>query len=120
MNTDLLAQLAEEWREEADLFERRGLEREARLAESYATDSEERLREWKLETLTLSEAAEELSVPYDTVQRKVANGALPNAGRKNAPRVRRQDLFPSSERQPRCGRRARSRSEIVKEVLGRD
>lgn len=120
MNTDLLAQLAEEWRDEADLFERRGLEREARLAESYATDLEERLREWKLETLTLSETAEELGVSYDTVQRKVANGEFPNAGRKNAPRVRREDLFASSESQPRSSRQTRSRSEIVAEVLGRD
>ena len=120
MNIRLLHELIEDWRQEAAIFSRRGLEREARMAESYAVELEERLRKWKLETLTLAEAAEELGVSYDTVQRKVASGELANAGRKNAPRVRRKDLFPSTEsRRSTPAHRSRKR-EIVEDVLGRD
>ena len=75
------------------MLERRGLEREAWMVRSFATDLEQRLREWELEELTLEQAATELGLKYDTVQRRVACGELPNAGRKGAPRVLRCDLY---------------------------
>lgn len=118
MNTEVLEDLVDGWREEAARFAHRGLEREARMAESYAADLEERLREWKLETLTLKEAAAELGVSYDTVARKIRTGEYPNAGRKNAPRVRREDLFRGSGRR-RTVYEGRSRDEIAREVVGR-
>ncbi len=93
MNTARLQSLAAAWRDEADLLRRRGLEREARMVESFASDLEQRLREWELQALTLEQAATELGLKYDTVQRRVACGELPNAGRKGAPRVRRCHLY---------------------------
>lgn len=86
--------LANEWEREAQTLRRRGLEREAQMAESYAADLRERFEAWGLEALDLSEAAAEAGLAYDTVQRKVASGELPNVGKKGRPRVRRADLHP--------------------------
>ncbi len=101
MNLDLLWSLTSEWREDAALLQRRGLEREARMVESFASDLEQRLREWELQELTLEQAATELGLKYDTLQRRVACGELPNAGRKGAPLVRRCDLYGGGSSTPR-------------------
>ena len=93
MNLQPLQDLAAEWRTEAELFRRRGMEDSARLAESYAHDLEGRIREWGLEALTLEEAALETGLAYDTLQKKVSRGSIPNVGAKRAPRVRRCDLY---------------------------
>ncbi len=93
MNLDPFRALAAEWRQDAVMLERRGYEREARMVESFASDLEQRLREWELQELTLKQAATEFGLKYDTVQRRVACGELPNAGRKGTPRVRRCDLY---------------------------
>lgn len=50
------------------------------------------VRERALDALTLQEAARELGRSYDTVQRAVRRGEIPNAGRKGAPRVLRCHL----------------------------
>ncbi len=101
MNLDPFRALAAGWREEAAQFARRGYGREARAAESYAAQLEERLREWELQELTLEQAATELGLKYDTVQRRVACGELPNAGCKGTPRVRRCDLYGGASSTPR-------------------
>lgn len=88
---DCLTGQVEEWREEADLLRRRGAPRQADALESAADDLEERLEEWRLEALSLEQAARESGLAYDTVQRKVGE-ELPNAGEKGRPRVRRCDL----------------------------
>ena len=93
MNVDRLPALAESWREEAALFRRRGLNQAADLAESYAMELEAVLREYRLATLTLKEAATETGLKYDTIQGKIASGEIPNAGRRGSPRVRRCDLL---------------------------
>ena len=89
----MISRLAVQWREEAALFRRRGLTREADFAESYADDLDAAVREHRLATLTLTEAATESGLRYDTVQGKVASGEIPNAGRRGSPRVRRCDLL---------------------------
>ncbi|MFQ5845359.1 MAG: hypothetical protein ACE5JG_10280 [Planctomycetota bacterium] len=94
----LVRSLITEWRDEATLFRRRGQHALAECAESFANELEERLREWMLEALTLEEAAGESGLAYDTLQRRVASGEVPNAGRKGAPRVRRCDLWPALRR----------------------
>ena len=96
MNTACLESLATAWREEADLLRRRGLEREANMAESYAADLEARIREWLSERLTLEEASDEIGIGYAAVQKRIERGQLTNAGRKGRPRVRRCDLYGSS------------------------
>lgn len=93
-----LEQLAASWREEAELLRRRGLEREAGLEESFAAELEERLREWKLELLSLHQAAEETGLAYDTVQRKVSSGEWLNHGEKGSPLVRRCEVHPGLEK----------------------
>ena len=93
MNVQPLQNLASEWRTEAELFRRRGMEDSARLVESYQGDLETRIHEWGLEALTLEEAALETGLAYDTLQKKISRGGLPNAGEKRAPRVRRCDLY---------------------------
>ncbi len=116
MNLDPFRALAAGWREEAAQFARRGYGREARAAESYAAQLEEGLREWELEALTLEQAATELGLKYDTVQRRVACGELPNAGRKGAPLVRRCDLYGGASSTPRLVTES-GEPDIASEVL---
>ena len=85
--------LVESWREEAALFRRRGLNQAADLTESHAADLEAAVREYRLATLTLTEAATETGLKYDTIQGKVASGEIPSAGRPGSPLVRRCDLL---------------------------
>ncbi len=93
MNLDPFRTLTNEWRKEAAMLERRGLEREARMVESFAGDLEQRLREWLDELLTLESAAGEVGTTYDAIRKQVARGDLPNAGRQGAPKIRRADLL---------------------------
>ena len=88
MNLAPFHELIAEWREEAEAFRRRGLDREAQMAESFAADLEDRLREWWAEELTLGEAAEESGVAYDTLRKRHGAGV----GKKGCPRIRRCDL----------------------------
>lgn len=92
MNVAPLESLALRWREEADLFRKRGGDLQARVLDSVAEDFEEALRDWQLETLTLEAAAEESGFAYSTLQQRVTAGDLPNAGEKGSPRIRRCDL----------------------------
>lgn len=93
MNLDPFRALASEWRKEADMLDRRGLAREARIVESFARDLEQRLREWLDELLTLEDAAAEVNATYDGLRKRIARGDLPNAGRQGAPKIRRADLL---------------------------
>ena len=89
----MIADLFAQWRDEAALLRRRGLNQAADLLESCAADLEGDVREYKLTALTLTEAAAESGLRYDTIQGKVASGEIPNAGRHGSPRVRRCDLL---------------------------
>jgi len=93
VNLTPLWSLAERWRSEADLFRRRSREGDAHLIESFALELEGALREWGLEKLTLHQAAHETGLTYDTLQKRVSKGRLPNAGGGGSPRVRRGDLY---------------------------
>lgn len=84
--------LVGQWRAEAALFRRRGLEESARQAESYAAELEARVREWQMEALPLDQAATESGYSYSHLQQRIAEGSLPNAGEKGSPRIRRSDL----------------------------
>jgi hypothetical protein len=57
-----------------------------------ADELEAERREAAGEALTLSEAARESGYAARTLRQMVAEGKLPNAGRKNAPRITRADL----------------------------
>ncbi|WP_425152856.1 sigma factor-like helix-turn-helix DNA-binding protein [Candidatus Palauibacter sp.] len=87
-----LTDLAAAWRDEADLFAKRGQGEMAEMARSFAADLEHWIRLHDLQQLTIREAAEELGLSYSAVQKRIADGKLSNAGRKSRPRVRRCDL----------------------------
>ncbi len=93
MNHDALLALADRWRDEAAVHERDGVLGHAAVLRRVADELTESLDRWWLEELTLEEAAEEKGRSYDTIQRRVASGDLPNVGRKHRPRVRRTDLY---------------------------
>ena len=94
MDLSPLPDLADRWRDEADKYEGDGaLVRADALLRRVADELTEAIDRWWLEELTLEEAAEERGRSYDTIQRRVASGDLPNVGRRHRPRVRRADLY---------------------------
>jgi hypothetical protein len=114
MDLSPLRDLANRWREEADRYERDGVPGHAALLRRVADDFTQAFDRWFLQELTLEQAAAELGRSYDTVQRKIRSGELPNAGRKGRPLVRRCDLH--SLENGAAGPR-RLRDEIVAEEL---
>jgi len=90
------------WRSEADGFRKLGANGQALTLELCASELEQAQREWTLQELTLEEAAAESGLSYSAIQKKLAAGKLPNAGKKGSPRVRRGDLPKKpSNREPR-------------------
>ena len=75
------------------MLERLGLAREARMVQTFASDLDQRLREWLDELLTLEGAADEVGTTYDAIRKRIARGDLPNSGRQGAPKIRRADLL---------------------------
>lgn len=89
-----LEEIVAELHADAERYERDGANVDgAKLCRRIAERLDVVRREWWTQSLTLEEAATERGVSYATLQRKVAAGDLPNAGRRGAPRVRRCDLF---------------------------
>lgn len=89
-----IPQIVAELREQAREHERLGGQVDgARFCREWADRIEAIYRSWWTETLTLHAAAEEQRIPYWKTQKLVAQGRIPNVGRKHAPRVRRCDLY---------------------------
>ena len=88
-----LTALADRWKAEADTAEQRyGDDRVAHLLRLLAAELEEAVRVTQDEPLTLDEAAAVSGYTVDHLRHLVADRAIPNAGRKGAPRIRRADL----------------------------
>ena len=66
-------------------------------AERHAQELTEAVSRTESETLTLDQAATESGYAKRTLRQKLAKGEIVNAGRRNAPRIRRGDL-PSRRR----------------------
>jgi len=97
---DALAALAEQWRAEARLLrERYADERGARLCEAHVAELETTLRAAADEALTLEQAAAESGYSPERLRKLIADGTIPQAGRRHAPRVKRGDL-PTRARRP--------------------
>ncbi len=92
MNVEPLHDLCERWLDEAETFDRRGLDDAASMARSYAGELDDAIHAWRTQSLTLQEAAEESGYAYSTLQQRVAEGKIPNAGESGSPRIRRCDL----------------------------
>lgn len=121
MNIAPLEQLAEEWREDADLFRKRGAEGRAQMAKSYAEELEECLQEWKTEALHLKEAAEESGYSAEHLGRLVRNGTIPNSGEPGSPLIQRIHL-PRKPGMPEGGgpasnKRTPSRAQMARSVV---
>jgi hypothetical protein len=85
-------ELLERWGQELEVLRACGAAEAAATREQDIRELRAWWSEFQLEELTLEQAAVESGLAYDTIQRKVATGVLPNAGAKNRPRVRRGDL----------------------------
>lgn len=87
------SELPARWREEAEkLRERYGLEELARTCEAHARELEASLNHTANELLNLRQAAAESGYSPDHLGELVREGRIPNAGRKNAPKIRRADV----------------------------
>ena len=97
----LLAELVKQWRDEhATLLRRYGDERGAQICEYHAAQLEEALDEHESELLSIAEASEQSGYSQSYLYHAVQDGALPNAGRRGAPSIRRADLPKRLARRP--------------------
>ena len=78
---------AQQMRQDAALFERRGLKDTAALIRSYADELDAYDENYSLELLTLDQAAAESGYHKDSISRMIAEEKVPNAGTKGAPRT---------------------------------
>jgi hypothetical protein len=92
MDTSAIHALAQRWHEEAVLLQSRGAGCQAAVLVSVADELEGTVTEWLTQGLTLAQAAQESGYSREHLGRLIREGTLPNAGRPNAPRVRRRDL----------------------------
>jgi len=87
-----LESLASHWRARAEELRSLAAEGQARAFERAAQDLADALAREREATLTLEQAAQESGYSADHLRHLVAEGTVPNAGRRGAPRVRRGDL----------------------------
>jgi hypothetical protein len=106
--------LPSRWRSEAIVLRRRGAALQADVLEGCAAELEAYEHERELQTLTLHKAAQATGFSYSALQSMVANGTIPNGGRKGAPRVRRGDL---PRKPPKKGSSTRGDPDLADRVL---
>jgi hypothetical protein len=83
----------DKWAREARAMQQRGaLVQGAGLLDEILRDFEAVMRDCWDEPLNLTEAAAESGYSADYLGRLVKDGSIPNAGRPNAPRIRRANL----------------------------
>jgi len=104
------------WRNRADFLREFGDPNSARLWELAATELERALQLFGNEALSLRSASRECGFTADHLGALVKRGRIPNAGRKGAPRIRREDLPPKKQPGGR-GRPPRPKSEFDVDVL---
>jgi hypothetical protein len=96
----------------------------ARAYELVADELDAALQGQDAELLNLTQAAAESGYSADHLGREIARGRIPNAGRRNAPKVRRTDLprkpgaLPPQQRKPHIGREDIARAVVNRHVGG--
>lgn len=90
--TDPLAALVARWDAEEAILRRRGATVAADALRSCAADLHATLEAFRLEALTLTDAAAASGMSYKGLQKAVSEGRIPNAGSRHRPRIRRADL----------------------------
>ncbi|MFL5483253.1 MAG: hypothetical protein ACJ8AK_13820 [Gemmatimonadaceae bacterium] len=108
MNKIIPGDLPALWRERAETLRSFGDAACARLWDIAAVELERAQALFAAETLSLTEAARASGYTADYLGNLVKRGKIANAGRTNAPRIRRQDLPPHSRPVVGEGQRARS------------
>ncbi len=90
-----IAELLQRWTDEAaQLRERYGMEAAARLCDAHVRELTAALHARQDELLTIAAAAVETRYSTQHLRALIAEGAIPNAGSKGRPRIRRADLPP--------------------------
>jgi hypothetical protein len=84
--------LVRQWREDAEVLRRYEDERTALILLAQAGQLEEALQLDADTLLSIKEAARLSGYSSDHLRRMIREGTIPNAGRKNAPRIRLRDL----------------------------
>lgn len=87
-----LAELSARWRGDADRLEHWGDSRGAELLRLAAAELDAAVCAADDEELTLEEAVQESGYSERRLRELIADGTIPQAGRKGAPRIRRRDL----------------------------
>jgi hypothetical protein len=85
-------ELAQRWRKDAELLDRYGDDAMARACRTHADDLDAAMRSVADDALDLTAAARESGYSPDRLRHLVAEGTIPNAGKKGSPRIRRGDL----------------------------
>jgi hypothetical protein len=85
------------WRERAEYLREFGDPNSARIWELTAVELERAMEVFADETLSLTEAARESGYTAEHIGSLVKREKIPNAGRTNAPRIRRHDLSPKKK-----------------------
>jgi hypothetical protein len=86
------AELAAQWRQEAETFARYGDARMAGVCRMHAEALAGAMASVDDEVLDLAAAHRESGYSVERLRHMIAAGDLPNAGRRGAPRIRRGDL----------------------------
>ncbi len=87
-----LLNLAEEWRTHGEMLARYGDKRGATACDLHARQLAAAWAEWQSETLTIAQVATDSGYSQEHLRRLVREEEIPNAGRPNAPRIRRADV----------------------------
>ena len=88
-----LEQLEARWLDEASGYERDGvMVRGDRLLRRVAEEMRQAMRDFRLQPLTMRQAAQESGFTESRLRQLVAKKKIPNVGRKGAPRILRMDL----------------------------
>ena len=91
-STSGIAELLAKWAADASTMEQYSDARGAAISRLHIAELKEAVRVQQDEALTLSKAALESGFSEDHLRHQVAEGQIPNVGRKGAPRIRRADL----------------------------
>ena len=94
-------ELATQWRQDAEMFDRYSATQLADVCRRHADDLDSALRSADDDVLDLATAARESGYSAERLRHLVADKTVPNAGRKGSPRIRRGDL--PSKRRPTVG-----------------
>jgi hypothetical protein len=111
-----LNDLPKEWRERAKMLRDYGGGDSAKAWDVAAAELDQALRDHNEDTLTLTEAAKVSGYTADHLGELVRSGKLPNAGRPNAPAIRRSDLptKPAKRGRPRAERSSNQRADVLR------